>query len=780
MQDSRMTRVSMVSLVRFSSVYGCSYEMTAAWTTESSLHLTVGEHYQFMSIFPGWDHGIIGMAVGGERRLTVPAHLADSKNVTSVPSNCQLILDIRLLEISGESFEEADFSGYRADFELGAGKDGPRKEAFESETDRGGLPPSFRDNAEPQTTTERYDVEFVEAHHPAGMEKWLQETPPDQSGLLPRELSPTEADLARKKWGLVNDFVNRIRDAPTTSASAGLRPADQKAIDKPEPQGPLGSTATASSEGSKTLDSRPIGLPSQEVTAAPATLNVKKPKLVKSCTECRRRKLRCDRLFPCSRCIPANIDCRYVPDQKSANLPNGSDAEGAAPSRPSLMEALQQALERELEHSGMESTGSGFVTGGGEALQDKELPQTGEEQEPENAWGTSARSWGKRVEEPYSLLALPEETHQMAEYSREAERDPASSTTPSRSSETTSYKSANAEEDSPPRLRRVGHVQFDGIAGMGLSLPSHLDDAASEGAEEAGYPLSSSSAKATGNFEVGTPSRGLAKSGNPFRNPFVEGEDPAISETEKHTCTFPGCGKTVGDFKTHMISHSDERPEKCPFTTCEYHAKGFARRYDKNRHLFTHHNGSMLCGFCPGPGSGPEMAFNHLDAFKKHLFAVHGVEQTSLDGRRAGGSGHMAPKVLAYGLNATGICSICNQFFTNVQDFYEHLDDCVARLVQQINPTSIDGDGNERPQPLDTVSGPWSSGSEPRESTSAAQAPLRPHDEDDEEMLDLAYVKETQIPLDELEGNFMRDFTCCGKTLPHIHDLILHYHEEHK
>lgn len=33
--------------------------------------------------------------------------------------------------------------------------------------------------------------------------------------------------------------------------------------------------------------------------------------------------------------------------------------------------------------------------------------------------------------------------------------------------------------------------------------------------------------------------------------------------------------------------------------------------------------------------------------------------------------------------------------------------------------------------------------------------------------------------LPKLEANFMRDFTCCGKTLPNLHDLLQHYEEAH-
>lgn len=40
------------------------------------------------------------MAVGGERRLTIPAHHAyGSKGVPGIPGNSTLIFDVKLLEI---------------------------------------------------------------------------------------------------------------------------------------------------------------------------------------------------------------------------------------------------------------------------------------------------------------------------------------------------------------------------------------------------------------------------------------------------------------------------------------------------------------------------------------------------------------------------------------------------------------------------------------------------------------------------------------------------------
>ncbi|KAK5990886.1 FK506-binding protein 4 [Cladobotryum mycophilum] len=51
-------------------------------------------------VIKGWDVGIAGMAIGGERRLTIPAHLAyGSKSLPGIPANSQLTFDIKLLEI---------------------------------------------------------------------------------------------------------------------------------------------------------------------------------------------------------------------------------------------------------------------------------------------------------------------------------------------------------------------------------------------------------------------------------------------------------------------------------------------------------------------------------------------------------------------------------------------------------------------------------------------------------------------------------------------------------
>jgi hypothetical protein len=152
---------------------------------------------------------------------------------------------------------------------------------------------------------------------------------------------------------------------------------------------------------------------------------------------------------------------------------------------------------------------------------------------------------------------------------------------------------------------------------------------------------------------------------------------------EKGLCPIPECGRVFKDLKAHLLTHQNERPEKCPIQTCDYHIKGFARKYDKNRHTLTHYKGTMVCGFCPGSGSSAEKSFNRADVFKRHLTSVHGVEQTPPNSRRKSPTNK---KATVGQQTAQGTCSTCDVTFANAQEFYEHLDDCVLRVVQQTDP----------------------------------------------------------------------------------------------
>lgn len=159
------------------------------------------------------------------------------------------------------------------------------------------------------------------------------------------------------------------------------------------------------------------------------------------------------------------------------------------------------------------------------------------------------------------------------------------------------------------------------------------------------------------------------------------------SEREKSRCPFPDCGKIFKDLKAHMLTHQNERPEKCPITSCEYHRKGFSRKYDKNRHTLTHYKGTMVCGFCPHSGSAAEKSFNRADVFKRHLTTVHGVEQNPPNSRKKTSPAAAARSTQRSANDASGKCSICGGIFSNAQDFYEHLEDCVLNVVQKIDPS---------------------------------------------------------------------------------------------
>jgi len=53
-------------------------------------------------VIPGWDQGVVGMRVGGKRRLTIPSGLGYGAGGmgTAIPPNAVLVFEIELLEIS--------------------------------------------------------------------------------------------------------------------------------------------------------------------------------------------------------------------------------------------------------------------------------------------------------------------------------------------------------------------------------------------------------------------------------------------------------------------------------------------------------------------------------------------------------------------------------------------------------------------------------------------------------------------------------------------------------
>ena len=164
---------------------------------------------------------------------------------------------------------------------------------------------------------------------------------------------------------------------------------------------------------------------------------------------------------------------------------------------------------------------------------------------------------------------------------------------------------------------------------------------------------------------------------------------PEGEGSERGRCPNIDCGRLFKDLKAHMLTHQSERPEKCPIVTCDYHQKGFARKYDKNRHTLTHYKGTMICGFCPGPGSSAEKSFNRADVFKRHLTSVHGVEQNPPNSRKKSPGLSSARKSTSATQDAAGKCSSCSTTFSNAQDLFDHLDQCILNQLSRTDPIEV-------------------------------------------------------------------------------------------
>ncbi|KAK1978058.1 hypothetical protein LZ30DRAFT_600000 [Colletotrichum cereale] len=98
-------------------------------------------------------------------------------------------------------------------------------------------------------------------------------------------------------------------------------PASAQTPVPPSVGGPTGSAAVAAAAAAA-------------ASAASASRSVKRPRPVKSCTECRKRKLRCDRNLPCSQCQKSHRNCKYAAEPDSSMLSDGSDAEMGDLQRP--------------------------------------------------------------------------------------------------------------------------------------------------------------------------------------------------------------------------------------------------------------------------------------------------------------------------------------------------------------------------------------------------------------------------------------------------------------
>jgi len=68
---------------------------------KAPFEFTLGEG----AVIKGWDQGVVGMKVGGKRKLTIPAALGYGAKGSppKIPPNAALLFDVELLEVEGKT-----------------------------------------------------------------------------------------------------------------------------------------------------------------------------------------------------------------------------------------------------------------------------------------------------------------------------------------------------------------------------------------------------------------------------------------------------------------------------------------------------------------------------------------------------------------------------------------------------------------------------------------------------------------------------------------------------
>jgi len=71
-------------------------EFDSSWIRGKPFQCVIGTG----RVIKGWDQGIMGMQVGGKRKLLVPAHLGyGERTMGKIPPNSNLVFEIELLEV---------------------------------------------------------------------------------------------------------------------------------------------------------------------------------------------------------------------------------------------------------------------------------------------------------------------------------------------------------------------------------------------------------------------------------------------------------------------------------------------------------------------------------------------------------------------------------------------------------------------------------------------------------------------------------------------------------
>lgn len=120
--------------------------------------------------------------------------------------------------------------------------------------------------------------------------------------------------------------------------------------------------------------------------------------------------------------------------------------------------------------------------------------------------------------------------------------------------------------------------------------------------------------------------------------------------------------------------------KKCPFQACPYHKKGFARKHDLVRHVITHYDGRLYCGFCPDDlAKSFGRPFLRVEPLKRHLAVVHHAAKFRKTQNTT--ETYLKLRLKEYGSVHGGHCGICSRYFSVAAKLYNHIEGCVVRLL---------------------------------------------------------------------------------------------------
>lgn len=149
----------------------------------------------------------------------------------------------------------------------------------------------------------------------------------------------------------------------------------------------------------------------------------------------------------------------------------------------------------------------------------------------------------------------------------------------------------------------------------------------------------------------------------------------------------PNCGRMVSDMQKHLITHEAVRPMKCPLKSCEYHEKGFARLYDRDRHIATHYRAYFACHFCNTETELPPVFFNRVECIKTHLVKEHGVISSKIHAKRFAKRLQPTKEHLQFSdecLGPASVCPVCFRGFENAQEYHDHFEDCIPVQIETL------------------------------------------------------------------------------------------------